>query len=367
MYFKWNSFSYCIYVVHFALYCRIDGIVVLSIFFHVVDIGVTLAMKILFTYFFFVILVPLLTNIANGNNFIPTLANNQASLLAAHHQTTVSTSLAGGGIDFTQTASKLKSPIDVDDRDSTSSYYVPTNATNNEINLQNASNIRKLGVDQVSDENAEKTFQQNSVAQALTAFNQCDLIYNNVIGMPSQNLMMMPNNIISNMLRGDPSAAMLQSLPQFSLLNHLPSIQTTVASSTTTSASLTDTHVNPTSTISPASSTSIATKETITCKSCMLLPPNPNVPAPTTRERPMGCRTVFVGGLPENMTEEIIREVFERCGEITTLRLSKKNFCHIRFAFEASVDSAIYLSGYRVRINNKTDGPNCGRLHVSHT
>ena len=64
------------------------------------------------------------------------------------------------------------------------------------------------------------------------------------------------------------------------------------------------------------------------------------------------------------ITFKIIREVFERCGEITTLRLSKKNFCHIRFVFEASVDSAIYLSGYRIRINNLADSPNCGRLHV---
>lgn len=78
----------------------------------------------------------------------------------------------------------------------------------------------------------------------------------------------------------------------------------------------------------------------------------------------IGCRTVFVGGLPENIAEETIREVFDRCGEITTLRLSKKNFCHIRFVFEASVDSAIYLSGYRIRINNQADAPNCGRLHV---
>lgn len=56
--------------------------------------------------------------------------------------------------------------------------------------------------------------------------------------------------------------------------------------------------------------------------------------------------------------------MFERCGEITTLRLSKKHFCHIRFVFEASVDSAIYLSGYRLRINNQSNAENCGRLHV---
>ncbi|KAJ8670638.1 hypothetical protein QAD02_001897 [Eretmocerus hayati] len=105
-------------------------------------------------------------------------------------------------------------------------------------------------------------------------------------------------------------------------------------------------------------------KEIIHCKSCSLFPPNPNAPPPTTRERPQGCRTVFVGGLPENMTESIIQEVFERCGEIATLRLSKKNFCHIRFASESSVDAAIYLSGYRVRIGSSGDSANTGRLHV---
>ncbi|KAJ8919902.1 hypothetical protein NQ315_006431 [Exocentrus adspersus] len=107
-------------------------------------------------------------------------------------------------------------------------------------------------------------------------------------------------------------------------------------------------------------------KEIIHCKSCTLFPPNPNAPLPTTRERPPGCRTVFVGGLPENMTEDIITEIFERCGEITTLRLSKKNFCHIRFVYEASVDAAIFLSGYRVRIGSNTDTANIGRLHVDY-
>lgn len=48
-------------------------------------------------------------------------------------------------------------------------------------------------------------------------------------------------------------------------------------------------------------------KEIIHCKSCTLFPPNPNVPPPTTRERPPGCRTVFVGGLPENITGIILQ------------------------------------------------------------
>ncbi|XP_017469817.1 PREDICTED: ecto-NOX disulfide-thiol exchanger 2 isoform X1 [Rhagoletis zephyria] len=107
-------------------------------------------------------------------------------------------------------------------------------------------------------------------------------------------------------------------------------------------------------------------KEVIKTKNCILFPPNPSAPPPTTRERPPGCRTVFVGGLPENSTEELIREIFESCGEITTLRASKKNFCHIRYRHEASVDRAIYLSGYRVRISNTSEPANFGRLHVDY-
>ncbi|XP_048349446.1 ecto-NOX disulfide-thiol exchanger 1 isoform X3 [Sphaerodactylus townsendi] len=89
-----------------------------------------------------------------------------------------------------------------------------------------------------------------------------------------------------------------------------------------------------------------------------------DLPPPSTRERPPGCKTVFVGGLPENATEEIIQEVFEQCGDITAIRKSKKNFCHIRFAEEFMVDKAIYLSGYRMRLGSSTDKKDSGRLHV---
>ena len=115
-------------------------------------------------------------------------------------------------------------------------------------------------------------------------------------------------------------------------------------------------------------------KEVIKTKNATLFPPNPNAPAPTIRERPAGCRTVFVGGLPENICEDIIREIFEACGEISTLRMSKKNFCHIRYRLENSIDRAIYLSGYRMRITNGGNAAGnaenvagyCGRLHVDY-
>ncbi|MCI4381596.1 hypothetical protein PGIGA_G00253840, partial [Pangasianodon gigas] len=107
-------------------------------------------------------------------------------------------------------------------------------------------------------------------------------------------------------------------------------------------------------------------KEIIHCKSCTLFPPNPNLPPPATRERPPGCKTVFVGGLPENATEQIISEVFEQCGAINAIRKSKKNFCHIRFAEEHTVDKALFLSGYRIRLGSSTDKKDTGRLHVDY-
>ncbi|KAI4897310.1 hypothetical protein NFI96_034018, partial [Prochilodus magdalenae] len=107
-------------------------------------------------------------------------------------------------------------------------------------------------------------------------------------------------------------------------------------------------------------------KEIIHCKSCTLFPPNPNLPPPATRERPPGCKTVFVGGLPENASEQLIMEVFEQCGPISAIRMSKKNFCHIRFAEEHTVDKALFLSGYRIRLGSSTDKKDTGRLHVDY-
>lgn len=268
--------------------------------------------------------MPLLTNLANGNNFLSTLTSNQAaSLLAAHHSNVSTASLTENALDFNR--AKLcqapgAGPMDLENEERDTYLQSPTGHE-----LQH-----KLTT---ADDNNDKSY---------TTFNPVDVMYN--MGIPSQNLMnIMPN--VMNMIRD--TSSMVQALPQYSL-HQLP-LQQSAA---------------PESNQSTASSSNSSAKETITCKSCILLPPNPNAPPPSTRERPKGCRTVFVGGLPENITEEIIREVFEPCGEITTLRLSKKNFCHIRFVFEASVDSAIYLSGYRIRINNQGDASNCGRLHV---
>ncbi|XP_032886393.1 ecto-NOX disulfide-thiol exchanger 2 isoform X2 [Amblyraja radiata] len=107
-------------------------------------------------------------------------------------------------------------------------------------------------------------------------------------------------------------------------------------------------------------------KEIIHCKNCTLFPPNPNLPLPAVRERPPGCKTVFVGGLPENASEDMITEVFAECGEIIAIRKSKKNFCHIRFSHESMVDKALFLSGYGIRIGSSTDKKDTGHLHVDY-
>ncbi|XP_026680738.1 heavy metal-associated isoprenylated plant protein 33-like [Diaphorina citri] len=44
----------------------------------------------------------------------------------------------------------------------------------------------------------------------------------------------------------------------------------------------------------------INTREPIPFSDFILYPPSPNAPPPTTRDRPLGCKTIFVGGLPEN-------------------------------------------------------------------
>lgn len=94
-------------------------------------------------------------------------------------------------------------------------------------------------------------------------------------------------------------------------------------------------------------------KKEIILKHCKLIPPAPGTPLPPRRARPPGCRTIFVGGLPDKIRESTVREIFERYGRIQILRLSKKNFCHIRFDRESCVDAAMFISGYRIKISSK--------------
>ncbi|CAH2039704.1 unnamed protein product, partial [Iphiclides podalirius] len=101
---------------------------------------------------------------------------------------------------------------------------------------------------------------------------------------------------------------------------------------------------------SNASTEMVQEKKEILLKHCKLTPPDPGTPKPPRRERPPGCRTIFVGGLPDKMREGIVRDIFERYGRIQILRLSKKNFCHIRFDRESCADAAMAITGYKVKL-----------------
>ncbi|KAL4690840.1 hypothetical protein H8959_013801, partial [Pygathrix nigripes] len=124
-------------------------------------------------------------------------------------------------------------------------------------------------------------------------------------------------------------------------------------------------------------------KEIIHCKSCTLFPQNPKAESPLSSQYMgfgdvylaifrllpqendlLGVRLCLLEDYRKMLPEEIIQEVFEQCGDITAIRKSKKNFCHIRFAEEFMVDKAIYLSGYRMRLGSSTDKKDSGRLHV---
>lgn len=98
-------------------------------------------------------------------------------------------------------------------------------------------------------------------------------------------------------------------------------------------------------------------------------PPPPNIPKPKISEKPDGCHTIFIGGLPESVTEEIVTEIFCMCGSIQSIRISPgklgKNFCHVRFMDPQSVDMALGYSGYRLGISS--DGQmSGGRIHVDY-
>lgn len=91
-----------------------------------------------------------------------------------------------------------------------------------------------------------------------------DLVFNGIMGLQPQ-MLMLPSVMIQD------ANSLQLSLQQFPQLLNMPSA--TVTSS------------NSNNNDNPKMSEHLHSKELIQCKSCVLIPPNPNHPAPTTRER----------------------------------------------------------------------------------
>jgi nucleolin len=69
-------------------------------------------------------------------------------------------------------------------------------------------------------------------------------------------------------------------------------------------------------------------------------------------EKPEGCLTCFLGNLSWNADEGMVREAFDSCGEITSVRFATdretgrpKGFGHIEFATTEAADAAMALAG----------------------
>ncbi|CAH0718978.1 unnamed protein product, partial [Brenthis ino] len=86
----------------------------------------------------------------------------------------------------------------------------------------------------------------------------------------------------------------------------------------------------------------------------VLLPPIPGVSTPQRKEKPNGCRTVFIGGLPV-IDFEILKEIFEKYGPIDNIKSPKSALYYIRFEKMESVESSFSLTGYRFKFNEQSD------------
>ena len=99
--------------------------------------------------------------------------------------------------------------------------------------------------------------------------------------------------------------------------------------------------------------------------SVALMPNSPFEDKPKRSTKPPGCNTVFVGSLPENMTEKHVAELFSECGRIVDVRIPRgKRYAHVEFVKEESVDKAIELSGCGVRVGPAALPGNIGKLYV---
>ena len=99
--------------------------------------------------------------------------------------------------------------------------------------------------------------------------------------------------------------------------------------------------------------------------SVTLIPPSPFEEKPKRNVKPPGCNTVFVGSLPDNMTEKHIIELFSECGRVVDVRIPRgKRYAHVEFTREEAVDKAIEVSNCSVRVGPEGVPGNTGRLYV---
>lgn len=96
--------------------------------------------------------------------------------------------------------------------------------------------------------------------------------------------------------------------------------------------------------------------------SVVLIPHAPDdPPKPLTDAKPEHCRTVYIGFLPRETTENHVYDAFNSCGRIEDIRLNTvKCFCHLQFYRSTAVERALAYRGWWFKI-----GPSNTSNHVS--
>ncbi|GFQ99171.1 ecto-NOX disulfide-thiol exchanger 1 [Trichonephila clavata] len=80
--------------------------------------------------------------------------------------------------------------------------------------------------------------------------------------------------------------------------------------------------------------------------------------------KPLICKTVRITGLPPKITRNIIMEIFRKFGTIIHMRMLRNASCEIQFSNTESVEQALLLSGYRIKIGCNDDADHNGQLFV---
>ncbi|ETO81131.1 hypothetical protein F444_04519 [Phytophthora nicotianae P1976] len=77
-----------------------------------------------------------------------------------------------------------------------------------------------------------------------------------------------------------------------------------------------------------------------------------NRPAKVIGPRPEGCTTIYVGNLAYDITEEVLRKVFDKCGSIRAVRFAEhiqtkefRGFGYVQFHEEGPCEAAVKLDG----------------------
>ena len=101
--------------------------------------------------------------------------------------------------------------------------------------------------------------------------------------------------------------------------------------------------------------------------SVVILPPPPFGDKPKVSTKPPNCNTVFVGSIPDNTNDNHMYDLFSKCGAIKDIRIAtERHFAHVEFLLSSSVDSAIELNGYIIRVGPSNTTADRSKIQVDY-